>query len=498
MSKKQMNYQHFVLYGLCLLYLILIFARFFHLSADFPTDVTSCRAMYSDEGWYAGNATAYFLTGEWYVPDEMNSFVSLPVLQVFHAVIFSVFGPTIEAARLTILLFFLGILLLTFFITRHFCDNFAALFSLFFLIINYFSFAYSRFAIAEFPMTFFAMLSIFLIIKAKGSCKFSCIILSAISFMAAVLTKTSAVFALPVLAYLLWRRYKAGDDVRFMVPVFTGVTGFIFILYLLFLVFPYYDDYMFFYQLNIGIEVDYSMGFILNNARRVLRRMRHADRFFIPILFLTTIYLAVRNKSFRRHPLLHVCLLWLLFYLAQLFLYSRNVSRYYIPVYPALSILTGLAVWALFKNTRWKRERMLFTLVLLITLGINLFHIADYMKRPHYTFSAMADDIAQHIESAPPSEQYLLGYCSATVSLYNQIMYMNDLFAPTSLEEKIKKYQPHFYLSEGADFDWIREDYPEALPLLKEHYHIEKIGEYDVYQNIPTGRPMSFYRLNPR
>ncbi len=496
--KIQTNFWKWVYPALFILFVLLVIARFFHLSADFPTDITSCRALYSDEGWYAGNVISCFLTGDWYVPDEMNSFVSLPVLQLFHFISFFIFGPTIVAARLTILVFFVGIVALTYLLVRQYADRRIALVSLVFLVANYYSFAYSRFAIAEFPMTFFALLSVYLLLKAREGHVLFFTFLSSLSFMTGVLTKTSGVFIFPVLVYIFWRHWKQGVQLKGAAPLFVGVSGVIFLGYLFLLVFPYYQDYMFFYELNIGIEVDYSPAFLFNNARRVLRRLRYADRLFIPFLVIAGIYLSVKSRKFRRHPLLHISVLWLIFYLSQLFAYSRNVPRYYLPVYPVLSILTGLVFLHFFQNSRFCWQRKVFVLVLVVSLAVNIFRISSYIYHPSYSFEEMAEDIARHMESGSASNEYLLGYCSATVSLHNQKMYLNDLFTPTPLEEKIKQYEPQYYLTEGADFDWIKEDYPEVFSILKEFYSLEKIARYDVYQNEPTGRPLSFYRLNPR
>lgn len=72
-----------------------------HLSADFPNHSPwfSDAAKYTDEGWWANAAIRAHLTGNWYLQNDYNPAVAVPVWPFLEWVLFFFTGVGIEAAR---------------------------------------------------------------------------------------------------------------------------------------------------------------------------------------------------------------------------------------------------------------------------------------------------------------------------------------------------------------------------------------------------------------
>ena len=103
-------------YLLSLLLLIILFfvlLRFINLDADFPQGITTSAALYTDEGWYSNAAINYIISGNWYIPGHPNLVVNQPVGQIIQAIMFSILGMSLSTARLTIVLFFIFLIIFT-------------------------------------------------------------------------------------------------------------------------------------------------------------------------------------------------------------------------------------------------------------------------------------------------------------------------------------------------------------------------------------------------
>ncbi len=178
--------------------------RLVNVDADFPSGITWSGALYTDEGWYANNAIAHLLTGDWYIEGGFNNAINVPVLPLCQYLSFLLLGINLFAARVTIIVFFILLEIVLFLLVRKWESTRCALLVILLLSINYVMFAYSRMALVEIPMLFFAVASIFLtsIKSERYGTVFT--VLSSLALFVALLTKPTAVFGVPVILYLLW------------------------------------------------------------------------------------------------------------------------------------------------------------------------------------------------------------------------------------------------------------------------------------------------------
>ena len=130
--------------GITLLILALLLGRFIQLNADFPMGITKSAVLYTDEGWYTAGAVRHFLTGHWHVKEDVNMAVMMPFGFILHRITFSVLGLSTSTARITIILSFLILVILSGLLVRRNFGDYAGLITALLLASNYIGFAYSR------------------------------------------------------------------------------------------------------------------------------------------------------------------------------------------------------------------------------------------------------------------------------------------------------------------------------------------------------------------
>ncbi len=193
--------------GVVVVLVLLACLRLVDLSADFPVGMISSPGMaYTDEGWWSRNAIAFIRNGRWYIDDGYNTVFSLPVLPLLQVMWFKVFGVGLTAAR-SLNVLCLGVIAgLVYAIARREIKSGLAWIAPFIVLSSYPMFVYSRIALLEMPMLALILLSLWLAIAADDSpaTRLAKVASSAIFFALAVLTKTSALFALPMLATLVF------------------------------------------------------------------------------------------------------------------------------------------------------------------------------------------------------------------------------------------------------------------------------------------------------
>ncbi|HEY1566883.1 MAG TPA: glycosyltransferase family 39 protein, partial [Solirubrobacteraceae bacterium] len=183
-----------------------------HLRADFPNHSPWLAdwAKYTDEGWYGDAAVRAHLFGHWYLAGDFNPAVAAPVWPFLEWVLFCFTGVTLEAARgLAIAVFFCN-LLLSYLLLRTAGSRWMALLAVTLLVTSPFLYCFSRLAILEPLLTTFTLAALNLAVRLErlrrpvwGAAGVGLL------FTLMVLTKTTAVFALPAVAWALaaplWR-----------------------------------------------------------------------------------------------------------------------------------------------------------------------------------------------------------------------------------------------------------------------------------------------------
>lgn len=325
---------------------VLAGARFVQLSADFPVGLTGLGVLLTDEGWWSRNAVALVREGHWYIDDGYNPIVNLPVVPLMQVLWFKLFGVSLATARSLSAVCLLGVSVITYRIACRTLTRPFALLAPLLILSNYAIFSFSRLALLEMPMILLILLSLHLTIGAPAWYKTSA---SGATFTLAVLAKTTALFATPLLLWaVVMRPFSVGSTQSSAVePSAIGLSGMglsgvglsatrlkaywqqhgkatlaralpwiaiwglsaiaIYGLYYWLLVSGHPDSFGYFDDFNIGAKVHDSIWSVLEGPFRVLKYSFQLYPLLLPALLLS---LGVLFKCRARNPLFHLALLW--------------------------------------------------------------------------------------------------------------------------------------------------------------------------------------------
>ncbi len=523
--------------GAWVLVALFFLIRFIDLDADFIHEKEYSRdgVLYTDEGWYANNAIHYFQSGEWHYDGDLNFAVNLPTLQVMHAVSFAIFGVNIDAARLTILFSFTVLLMLMYVFVRKWTDKWTALLAVAIVSWNFFFLLFSRFAIAEIPMAMFACVGFLLGYFSKGKLGWLFAVLAGIAWAISFYTKTSALFALPILSAIVffgnWSpeiKWAAFAKVGAMVAGAAAVIG----LHTMFLAIPYRDDFLAFQTINVGMRAQASPGVVIEFFFQMIDKMRLIDPILYRVIKWLPLALVLLVKDYRRNPLVWFCVAWLGIYTVMFSFYVNLKPRYWAPLFVPIAMLIAVTyrqVFVLF-NAYWpERKRafeqgssiwkklshprvlgwvnavvlVLFSAALAGSLVRNVGDTADYFDEKDDSFEQMAKDVRERMGD----DEYLLGHFTTKLALYVDVLPINDRYATGPLDDRLKRYRPHWLITEDTinrpdskeekenNYPGSRED---RLVTLKQFYEpIEEVAVYDVFSNYKDYR-IHLYKLTPR
>jgi len=465
--------------------------RFLHIEADFPGGVTKSGMLYTDEGANSNAGMACVLSGHWYVEGDFNQAINLPVFQFIQLLSFKTFGLSLQSARLTGLIFFLGLLLILFFLIKTHTNVRTALISLLLLSANYHVFVYSRLALLEIPMTFFLMLSIFLAANQSQGKQSVFIFFSALIFFLAILTKTIALFALPMLLYILFIKNQPTKSKIFHGALLCSLIGVFLTVYYFVLVKTHLQDYQFYYSTNLYTRTQMAPMQLVRNIAKTVFYGQQIDLILFPVASIYAIIFMITIKQLRRNSLFWISIIWMSVYIVMISTQNYAPPRYYTPlVFPLVMIVAIIIDY--FLRTGFKSVKAaVFTTAVLISLTINSSGIVRYIASPNYSWITMAEDVKSQIENDGLMNSVLLGHFSNSISLVTGIFSINDHWGSRDLEFKIKEYDPNYYVCLGS----IDEDIGTVM---ERYYYIEKIKEYDVFDNYYTGEPVVLYKLSKK
>ncbi len=501
--------------GLCVL---LVSMRLLHLGGDFPAfkDLLGDGVLYSDEGWYAANAIYYWQSGEWHRPGGLNFAVNLPVLQLMHLASFAIFGMNIIAARLTIFFSYVGTMVLMYLLLRRFEDRWTGLFAVGIVSVNFLFLIYSRIALAEIPMTFWIMVSIYLAVHTHGSKGWVLSGLAGLAYGLAFYTKTSAAFALPVLMMALFLT-NWGSREKWLKPLpALGVFVIIVVAHFLLLARRYPEDFAYFHTLNVGLQASLDPNVLMEYGKRLIDRVQIVDRVYYRVMRILVPLLILFDSRFRRNPLVWFSIAWIVLYIGMYTFYVNLRPRYWPPLMVPYGILSALIL----KHLYLQATRHLLGKILLVGfIGLTALGVARQARQVHwyltnveYSFQEFAGDIHEIMSADPEWNNVLLGHFAPTVSLYKEdIIPVTDRFRSGKLEEQIEAFRPRYIITEDhidkVDFvdehgrthtmEHLPGSYPERLETLSTYYDIHLVDRFDVYRNYMDWQ-IWLYRLEPK
>jgi hypothetical protein len=500
-----------------------------HLNADFPNHSPWMDwAKYTDEGWYGDGAIRHFQRGHWYVPGDFNPAAALPVWPLLEAVLFRFTGVNLAAARaLTVAIF--GLILLASYLlirrwqrlsasntteTNKTQTSLAPAIAVLLLAVSPYCYVFTRMAILEPLLILFTLLALLIASYAKPPEQGSptprkhpllptpqslLSVLLGLLIPLMVLTKTTAIFLLPAIAWLLWARagYRIRPFLRLcLLPaVVAAVTW---ISYYLFIVRPHFlPDYRYLFDAN-----GYT-GLTPSNVLLVLADTI-ADGLWIgkilyPLALLAILSAFLLRPRLLRNPLVPALILWAAGYAAFLAYHNNFQPRYYLVIAIPLTLLVPIVFSSFWNSTPRPRAGAniyLHRLAITTIVGVlALVTITDarqtlhYVRTPDYAFSSAAAQIREIISADPTHNPLILSISGSQLSLMTGLPSICDDFGTMDLPVRVRAYRPGWYLA----WNQVEDDKMDALTPT---YHLKRIAAFPAFDD-PERNLLILYRLDP-
>ncbi|WP_334269634.1 ArnT family glycosyltransferase [Edaphobacter sp. HDX4] len=485
-----------------------------HLRADFPNHSPWMDwAKYTDEGWYGDAAIRHFQRGDWYVPGDFNPAAALPAWPVLESVIFHFTGVNVIAARGLAVAIFALILISVYLLVRRWQQlqwpdgsrSLAPAGAVLLLAVSPFCYAFSRMAILE-PMLILLMLLTLLCISyapvqsevGSGNRgrngRFLAIFTLGILLPLMVFTKTTAVFLLPAIAWLLFARcsYRLRAALEMVVPA-TVVGISLWALYYRMAVRPHFlEDYRYLFSANA------YTGVTAQNMFEVLQQSfvdgLWLGQILYPLAIAATVFALVIRPRLLKNPLLPALFLWAAGYLAFIIYHNNLQPRYYLVIVVPVTLIAVIVLENALRALSWRSfagaSAAAACVAVLITMAVlDARQTLRYVLHPEYSFSAAAEQIRRIVDSDRTHSPLVLSISGSDLSLMTGLPSICDDFGTMDLSERVKAYHPGWYVA----WNEVDDDKMDALTPL---YRLRRVASFPAMDD-PERNLMILYRLDP-
>jgi len=505
MSLKRLAYPAWILF-------LALFAIFhaLHLRADFPNfSPWQDWSKYTDEGWYGNAAIRAHLFGDWYVPGDFNPAPAVPVWPFLQWLLFFVTGVTPQAARgLAVAFFFLN-LLLSYKLFRERGPRWAGLLAVTLLVTSPFLYCFSRLAILEPLLIALTLGAMNLAIRLpRFERKEGVAALIGLIFTGMMLTKTTAVFLLPALVWMMalpfWNQKR--KLLRMLVSA-GGAAAVSFSLWMLIVIDQdLFDDYKYLFFINVYKKPHGLIGRWLSFWWSFHGGL-WVDLVLIPlagILILAAVWTRarIRRSNWRpnwtaglwRDPLFSGSVLAVAGYIGFMTYQNHPQPRYYAVVaffsFFVVVRITAQLLYQPFANAKLARQAGLVILaVVAITATVNSVWTMRYVLHPEYTFVNAAKDLTNYIDQHPNGNRLLVSISGDQITMVTHLPTLCDDFGTMELAPKLAKYEPGWYAA-WNDLD------PGTLEDLHIHFSLEQVASFRAFDD-PERDTLVLFKLHP-
>lgn len=471
----------------------------YKITWDIPHEIGIDGALYTDEGFYSGDAVTWYLEGKMYIGKEFNQFITIPFLQWVQVLAFATIGFGLLTIRLLNLLFFLGLLAAAYFLFRRFVGHRWALGGVALICLNHVMFIMARYALAEVPMAFFVTASLACTVHARGRHAYLLAACAALLFTCGVLTKTNAIVLAPLVAVMMifaeldWRRIA----VKFVLcsAVFLGIMGAYYVL----MVRPLMTEFLYFFTLNVGGASPVDLPRIAQYLPDIVGRLySHGDPvliLFLPVVAVAYLLFAGRMRG---NPLFWLMVAWVGLYLYFYSYYGRIYPRFFTLAAPAFAGIVIVALKA-FWEQRDRRFYLFHGLLLLVAVStaINVWRTGGYLVNMSDSYNEMARDVRAIMDADPDSNNVMMGHNSGAMALRIGVIPRHDRYSATPIKERIEAFRPTYHITENVSRLNPLENYFMQKEWLEYYYETELVKRYNIINNY-RGYPMVLYKLVPR
>jgi hypothetical protein len=482
-----------------------------HLSADFPNHSPwfSDAAKYTDEGWWANAAIRAHLTGNWYLQNDYNPAVAVPVWPFLEWVLFFFTGVGIEAARGLSVGFFLINLLLSFFLLRTRGPLWMALLALTVLVTSPFFYCFSRLAILEQLLITLMLAALYLATRLpRLRHPLVASLCIGLLFTLMMLTKTTSLFLAPALGWAIVCSFWQERKVAFrLICAAVGSFGVSISLWMALVVSSgKFHDFRNVMLVNTNMRWGGIYWPFYSLAWEVVAAWR-ADHVFVLVALVAVLGTALTWRNgwggkLLLDPVFGASILAIAGYLLFLFLYGHAQLRHFavlalfsifIVVQAAHAALGEISATEAQQGKQLLIRRGMVALFVLIA-GINGIWTLKYATHPEYTFINAARQLTQYIDDHPNGNRLLVSDSGDEITLATQLPSRCDTVArPCSwFPDKAARfalYQPGWYAT------WNKLDH-NVLADIHAHFSIEQVASYSVYDE-PNRNLLVLFKLHP-
>jgi hypothetical protein len=421
-------------------------------------------------------------------------------------VLFFFTGVTVEAARGLAVAFSFVNLLLSYALLKTRGPRWVALLALTMLVTSPFLYCFSRLAILEPLLTALTLGALNMGVRLPGHRRpvWGSVAIGLL-FTLMMLTKTTAVFLLPALAWAmvlpLWEQRKlanrclAAAGGSFVVSYGLWITA----------------------VMRAGLLADYKYLFLINNYVKPkefywplisLWWSFHGglwvDHVLVPLAGLVVLGagFAWRSEPARKlllDPVFGASVLAVAGYILFMTYQDNPQPRYFAVVTVFCFFIVAQGAGALFGDARSEvgsQNWLGFAVIWLVTLavGINGAWTLNYAVHPEYTFVDAAKHMTRYIDQHPNGNRLLLSVSGDDITLITHLPSINDIFVtPTppmmDLGGKLGYYRPGWYAA------WNNLD-KGAIEDLHTHFSVEQVASFRAFDN-PDRDVLVLFKLNP-
>ncbi len=471
--------------------------HFIHPRADFPNfSPWMDYAKYTDEGWYGNAAVSYFVRGAWYVPGDFNPAAALPVWPFLEWLLFHLTGVSLTAARVFAVTIFGGNLAFTYALVRTQSPRWVAMLAAVLVVSNAFLYSFGRLAILEPLLIFLMLLSWFLALELPairpGWPKRAVLMSIGLLLCTMVLTKTTAIFLIPAVFYLLWFQGREDRPALIQSWIIVALSGGIpWLAYYLFAVRPrYLADYHYLFTANVYSQPSTSFGWLMAFWYS-LHGVLWIDRLLTLVAVGLVALSLIGFRSLWKNPLFVASFIACGGYLFFIGYHNNMQPRYYQVVAFPLVILAVLALYALSQQRGLVRNvaGTAAAAALAWTIVVNTHETVWFAMHPQYTFVNAAQNLTRYIDQHPNRNRLLLSISGSNISLITGLPAICDDFGTLDLPDRIRKYQPGWYAA------WNELD-PGTLDDLHTQYSLQQVANFPAYDDEDRDN-LILYTLTP-
>lgn len=473
-----------------------------HLRADFPNHTIwfSDWAKYTDEGWYGNAAMRAHLFGHWYMPGDFNPAPAVPVWPFLEWLLFSVTGVSLLAARSLAIFFFFLNLTLSWLLLRNRAPRWAAMLALTLLVTSPFLYCFSRLAILEPMLTAFTLSVLNLALRLPKLRR--PMLASAgigILFTLMMLTKTTAVFLAPALAWAaLWPLRQ--DKRRMLRCALTAIAAFL----------VTFGGWMALI-ISKGLLTDFRYLFFINKYDKPpmfywplwafwwsFHGIMWIDKILVPLAGLLLLgvlatWLVKRSpwsRSLLLDPLFGSSFLAIVGYIGFMTYQNHPQPRYYAVVTFFLIFLIMLGAARLMEETGRLRQLSVAIIAIAVAAVVwNSYRVVGFVRHPQYTFVNAAKELAHYIDIHPNGNRLLVSISGDQITMATHLPSLCDDFGTLELVSKLQRYQPGWWAT-WNDID------PGTLEDLHLHYSLEQVARFKAFDD-PERNVLVLFKLHP-